>query len=223
MKRIVRRLRPVLLCASFIVVATASAQRYAVNSLGTLTMTPVGGYAGITGPGDPYVADQAIGLQFISAASGVVDNVAVGLTNNYGANDPILVSLYSDNSGQFGTLLESWNLGPVPSNSTPGPMPTVHNSLPSVSLTGGQAYWITLIATGYDTGDAICLAQPGYTAGLSGFAGSHDGGVTWSFNDSVDPSNDYGFSVTVAAPEPAPIAALGAGILGLMLRKRRSC
>jgi hypothetical protein len=216
-----RKIAPALSFCALSVTTVASAQ-YAVNTLGAQTFTTGGGLA-IAGADAPnFGAGQAVGFQFTSAAGGELNNVTVSIVNESGANAPTLVALYSDNAGEFGTVLESWDTGPAPGESGGGPLTVLSNSLPSVDLAVGQKYWVVLTATGNDTDDAWNTTGTN-SLGISESAISQNVGANWTYYP-LGTNSPAGFSVTVSplvSPEPSSLVGLCLGALGLLVGRRR--
>jgi hypothetical protein len=154
---------------------------------------------------------QSMGEQFTSGASGVVTDISVAFHSIAGPTDGV-ISLETDNAGSLGTVMESWDVSSLPGFNTAGVV-DVSNSSPSVSLVSGQNYWLLLTPGSGATVDAWMDATDMTPKNL---VFSYDGGATWT------PTTFHGgaFSVQVT-PEPAPFAALGLGVLGLALKRRK--
>lgn len=170
---------------------------------------------GINGLGAPPKFIQSFAVGFEAEASGPVDqiSVAVGFLG-LGVGRDIRLELYEDDGTQqaMGALLGSWEFENTAPNNL-GQLFQIDN-MGAASVTQGEWYWMHMIAIdldGFHTwmyGDINILA-PGLI--------SHDGGVTFQYS-SVN--NAPALEVTVV-PEPATFAALGLGVLALLIRRKR--
>jgi hypothetical protein len=152
-------------------------------------------------------------MGFTSAATGNLDNVALALGGIAGTG--VVVSLFTDNAGMVGTVLESWTVTSMPSFGSGGAPVVLANAVSGLSLTAGTSYWL-----GAAPIDAGSLAAWNWNnQGITGpFSDSADGGMTYP-----TPRKDTlsAFSVTVT-PEPSSIAVMGLGLLPLLTLRRKS-
>jgi hypothetical protein len=138
-------------------------------------------------------------------------------------NAPQFISLYTDSSGEPGTLLENLTLDTATATDTSSPFYIVTFSSPAILLSGFTNYWVTLETRSWK----VTLPTNGIRVSPTvGAARSADGGSTWtnfSFALQMDvegtPSNSNSDS---AAPEPGTWSlAILAFFGGVAARGRR--
>ena len=137
-------------------------------------------------------------------------DVAIGLVS--GSNE-IIVKLMTDNTGQPGAVLETWDA--VNQMSTFGSTTLVAlNSVLNPVLTAGQQYWLVAFAQ-----DSTWAAWNWNATNDSGpHALSTDNGATYSV--STQTRGAFEVDGTVAAPEPSGLALVIVGLAGLALVTR---
>ncbi len=169
----------------------------------------------ISGPdATPYATR---GYRFTSAADGALESIEAGIMYQGAGSGPnaVTMTLYADNGGTLGSVLESWTLTDLPTFGSPAPARSF-SSVVHPTLVAGEAYFLVGSATG---NSSACW------------------GRIWSMGDSVFSvdgaayqyaSNQWMGAYRVelsAVPEPATSALLlglaGLGIIAVRRRPRR--
>jgi hypothetical protein len=145
--------------------------------------------------------DFAQGEQFTSAVSGNLTMVDAALGNFFG-DSTVTMSLYADAGGSLGSFLGSQTATAVPGYT----VAALDFSSENISLVAGQSYWLV--------GSAMNDGWDGWGWNNTGAGGMHYANGQYS-------SNTQGAFDVMATPEPAPIAALGFGVLGFLARRRK--
>ncbi len=153
-------------------------------------------------------------MQFTSLVSGSLESITTGLVDlsTSGMGDSMTLNLYTDNgSNGFGALLYSDHYDPGLSMTSQ--LSSVMNSNALITLTAGQKYWVDMVA---DTDTNIGWNYDYQnTANQLVYQWSTPGGTP------RQGSTDVSLQVTTqSVPEPASIAALGLGLIGLLKGKR---
>jgi hypothetical protein len=156
--------------------------------------------------------DYTFAPEFTSAASGSLYNIIVAI----GSYVPSIVNLtlFADNGGTPGTVMETWTGVSLPSSLDITPV-VFTNAVSGVSLVAGQNYWLAFTAGTPRTQEGWRVNSIGLNGPLSF---STDGGMTWP---PALPAILPAFSVEVT-PEPVPMAVLGLGVVPLILLRRRT-
>ena len=173
-----------------------------------------------TGTGNPIGNafdgnNYAEGDTFVSPATEALVSVSLALSCfvSCPASANFTVALTADGGDQPGAVIESFAftgtvLNAIGNNNTP----VLATSILHPLLTAGTQYWITVTSSLADSIDWN-LNSTGDTADE---ALSFDGGASWFSPSGLTPG---AFEVD-SVPEPATFLPIGAGLLGLILRKR---
>ncbi len=176
-------------------------------------LEPGDGNSGVT----LNVSDQAA-QEFTSLATGQLTSLMVGLGVSEISTppNPTDIFLYADDSGIPGALLESWSSVDAGAFSFSGNLVIV-NSVVQPILTSGQVYWV-----GVQTVD------------------NADNPIIWYFGTGSNPDTDIFFQGAWVAESPTPFAPLtlqvnvspvpeptgwvllGAGLIGMVMKRRWS-
>ncbi|ELP53118.1 PEP-CTERM putative exosortase interaction domain protein [Microcystis aeruginosa TAIHU98] len=166
------------------------------------------------------------GSSFTTGSSSYNLNSATLLFQEFSASTDLFVRLYSDNSGQPGTVITNFT------NPTPITTTLTNNTFTLATpqaLAANTTYWLVSGTTGggeYYWGYTQSFNQtglPGWTIG-DGFVFSSDQSASWGTDPTGGP---YQFSLegtATSVPEPGSVVALlGLGGLGLAssLKKRK--
>ena len=170
------------------------------------------------------------GSSFTTGSSSYNLNSATLLFQEFSASTDLFVRLYSDNSGQPGTVITNFT------NPTPITTTLTNNTFTLATpqaLAANTTYWLVSGTTGgggYDWGYTTSFNQtglPSWTIG-DGYVASNNQGGSW---DSFPTDGPYQFSLEgttstppTSVPEPGSVVALlGLGGLGLAssLTKRK--
>jgi hypothetical protein len=146
-----------------------------------------------------------LGSQFTSSASGYLDSIVLGMTQNSG-NNVVTLSLLSDNGGLFGTLLWSETFTSQLAHGA-GSVSSFLN-LNGPMLTEGATYWLTAST---DTSSNSNWARNS-TDVRGRIALNHNG--AWSFY-----GNDLPFAMRASVnpvPLPCTVFLFGSGLVGLL-------
>jgi hypothetical protein len=198
-----------LLFASVLLAGSANAQ-LAFSSFGPGDTYNTGSGATISGATSiPGPWTQA--SQFTSAATGIVDVVRVAtffVTGNGNTN----IQLLNDNNDLIGNWFLGFGYTDTESNSH---IHSATNPFDNVVLNAGQKYWMRMY-----TDDPDGWFAWNYSTTTNGrVAFSQDGGSNWSYADNA---TLMAFDVNLRpVPEPASMAALGLGVVGLLARRRK--
>lgn len=154
--------------------------------------------------------EYVCGETFVSATSGNVVQINIALGYVVGTN-AATVSLYSDNAGELGSVLGSWNISDMGSFGS-AYTPSSINIAGGPAISAGSSYWVVAKAA-----DDAWLAWNQTLSGLTGtLYQSFDGAPGYFPN-----ANQAAFSVeTRPVPEPVSMVALASGALALMRRRR---
>jgi len=95
-----------------------------------------------TGGGFWIDSGNYLGTTFTATSSGDLSSVLLDL-ESLGGSTSQTMGLYSDASGEPGTLLESWTVT-VPANSYPTVSPLILTSVLNPALTSGTEYWFVV-------------------------------------------------------------------------------
>ena len=169
----------------------------------------------ISGPNaTPYVTG---GYRFTSAADGVLESINAGIMYEGPGNGPnaVTMTLYADNGGTLGPVLESWTLTDLPTMGNGAPARSF-SSVIHPTLVAGGSYFLVGSAT---ANSSICW---GRIWGMSDSVLSV-GGAAYEYA-SVPWMGAYRVELS-AVPEPATSALLlglaGIGIIAVRRRLRR--
>lgn len=193
-------------------VTTAQADIAFTDFPAGMLYSQTGGF-GVEGANTPD-GYYSVGMQFTSAVTGNLDSITTAMFST--PSDPTTMTflLYADNGqNQFGNLLFAQTINP--SLPTTGGLVSATNSNLPAQLVAGQNYWVDIIASP-NTSNLWCFSYNASFANIMAF--SHQLGGSESYSSGRQVSLQV---TTQSVPEPASFAALGIGLLGLMIRRRR--
>jgi hypothetical protein len=171
--------------------------------------TPSHGWV-ISGPSGEYPIQYSIANQFTAAQGGRLATVTVTLDHFSGGSDWSVTLHNDDGSDNVGGAITAWSFSSAGDAETT----TLVNGVPSISLSAGTKYWVSVAAASEDLYGAWRWNGPG-EEGPQRY--SNDDGDTWTLF-----GGDRGvFEVTVVS-EPATLSALALGIAIFSVRRRRS-
>jgi len=175
-------------------------------------LQPIGRTA--SGPVSAAGAASETAFQFQSLTTGVLDTVTLPVGWVSGTNS-VNVTLYNDSgSNTVGSWFINWSWGGLPTFGTAYAPAVLSNPFNWVTLTAGTKYWISVRPGQPDTWDAWNLSTSNNVL-LSGV--STDSGATYNYSRTIDTA---AFRIETV-PEPTSMIALGAGGIGLLLKRRR--
>lgn len=176
------------------------------------------------GPGNSY--DPSAGrtvygslrqaMPFVPSESADLSQIVIALSQYSSVTTTALVTLYTDNNGLPGSVMESWSLTGLPIFGSTSTTVQILNASPGVLLSGGTTYWLVAaapLATDVST-SAVWVVN---STGAMGYAVYS--GATWY----KYPFKQGAFAVMgtpTAVPEPSAFILLGCGLLGLLLFRR---
>jgi hypothetical protein len=168
--------------------------------------------------GNDFSGDNiAVGESFTPSQTGTLSKIVVALQFVAGTNAGT-ISLRADAGGVPGAVLESFNVGSLPTDDGAFHTPTTVNDALNVPLVAGTTYWVVASASATDS-----LAWMFSDSATGNHATSFDGGATWFAN----PDSQGAFRVTEnlpTVPEPSSLTVLSIGLVmlaGKRLRLRR--
>jgi hypothetical protein len=158
---------------------------------------------------DPFTQ----GDQFVAAASGGITDIDIALVQISGSDD-LTLTLRSDSAGTPGAIIETWIIDDALISETAGVVHVDADGL--TNLVAGTSYW--LIASAPST------SHYGWNLNDQGITGQHCFSVPSTSCDSIETETLGAFRIEVdgaVVSEPATIALLALGLLGLGFSRRR--
>ena len=183
------------------------------------------------GPGDSYdtlsginwsvgsptgVTAQEVAATFVAGFTGTLDSIRVAALHLNGPNS-FTVSIATDNSGQPGTVLESFT--GVTFTTVSSIVTLISGSNPLLST--GSTYWVGMTPT------SLFASQAGWNVNNQGIGGTYrrfNGADPWFLSDiNVGPTPAFEVNTTSngVIPEPSTAGLTLAGLAGLALLARR--
>lgn len=199
-------------------------------ALTTVAAAPAQTFFSTLAPGDSYLENvgRAVsgssnsitgsygewGWQFTSLATGDVAQLKVGAHWLVGTNR-VAVRIHSNGAGEtMGSILASYSIADLPAFNAPEHVTVLNIANPSVHLTSGSKYWISMAPEQPDTYAAWMDSDQGRTGRMS----VSSDGVNYGYVNNMPYS---AFSLS-AVPEPTSLIPLTGGILLLIGRRRRA-
>jgi PEP-CTERM motif len=165
-----------------------------------------------------------IAASFVAGSAATLTDVTLSFGAASQTNQPLVVQLLADSSGQPGGVLAT-----LTGNTTPSSGLFTYAAPPNVALSAGTKYWVAA-SVGSSGGpasgqypwnfsnNAAFTGDPGWTMGGLAFRlgtnGAYGGWTTQTFPTQL-------FSVQTTVPEPASLALLALGSSLMLLRRRR--
>jgi hypothetical protein len=219
-----RRYQPafIRICASVFLIASAFSPRAHATVIfsnfgpGLSYDTSGGNPIGNLSDGNTY---GEAGVFTTGSAADALDSIQIALSCAFSCLDPVVVTLSSDNSGQPGAILESFQLAAVMlgtlGDNNP---PLLLTSALEPVLAANTQYWVTVSS---DLNDSIAWNW-NLAGDTSPEALSVDGGVSWFAPSGLTPGAFEVNTVSIASPEPSSLGLmLGAGLLLACLWRSR--
>jgi hypothetical protein len=168
--------------------------------------------------------EQWLAAAFTPANNDVVSDAQVKINYVVGHNPQFELSLYSDAGGAPGSSLGVIGTGTATS-STAGVFTVVTVNSPAIDLDAGTQYWLVMSATGFTTVSAWAAGgspstpsefyDQDTTNGENGPWTSTGDSLQFQIDGTVIPGNPVG------TPEPGTIAEVVAGMLAIVVVKKR--
>jgi hypothetical protein len=201
---------------SLLLPAAASATGIIFSNFGSAFAydTTVGDVVGNAFDGNTY----AEGSTFTPSTNAIFGSLQIALSCVANCPSPFTVALANDSGSDApGSVIESFSLpgiilGPLGVFNIPLVLPSVVHP----TLLSGTQYWVTVSS---DLANSIAW-NLNSTGDVSDQAISTDQGVTWFSPSSLTPGAYELDTASTAAPEPATIVLLAAGLSLCLLRKR---
>ena len=184
-----------------------------LNSIsGTGWVVGRGGSSSIYDSADAFIPTDNYSLDSV--------DLAVGLINGINEVD---ISLMSDNAGQPGSIIESWNIvGEMGEWGFDTPIISVDSTINPLLSVGNQ-YWLVASAPKADLNDPSTATLAAWNENTLSIFSTHAFRLnknTWSI--SQDSQGAFRVHGSVPTPEPEVMFLFGSGIIGgLALRRRR--
>jgi hypothetical protein len=191
---------------------------------------PANGGNDFNGPSGWFVGDSGgntyvIGESFTANKTGTLSQITLALEYFGSGPNAGVVKLQSDSGAPDflpAGVLESWNVGPLPTDDGNFHTPISLTDASSVTLTAGTTYWVVAYGA---IGSALSW-QLNNTGALGSHAESDDGGSNYfAFNTTQGAFRVTELDQTSSAPAPGAIALLVTGLgtlAGYRLRRRRT-
>jgi hypothetical protein len=183
-----------------------------------------GGF-GFGGSACPYCngVSEVDGMGFTAGGIGVweVTNLALGMFNDTSPNT-FDVSIYSSNGSGPGTPVPGATWDSLSTNVVQSEccsLVTV-SGITGVELTGGDNYYLVLSPVSLSDGSFNVLAYS-TTGANQDYQYSNNGGSTWN-DTAVELGGAFEIDGSAATPEPATLALIGTGLIGLLAVRRRT-